>query len=317
MKKNILVILILLLLMEADAASARDSLVVVFWNMENFFDCTDEGGGEADREFSSGGSRHWTGKRFYAKCDAVAKSFMWMGDRYGRMPDVIGLAEIENRGVLVKLLKYTALRKYDYKIIHYDSGDRRGIDVALLYRESVFAPVNITLKTPQYDGRKLATRDILHCRMQLTDRSSIDFIVNHHPSKFGDEGASQGRRNAAMTALKELCDSIGSVNVVAMGDFNDSPEGAAFQLIEGVLINKGIELHSKGEGTIRYEGMWELIDMFLTGPEIDAEMEICRIPFHIVRERKHPGEKPFRTYSGPRYIGGISDHFPIVLKIFH
>ena len=127
---------------------ARDSLVGVFWNMENFFDYTDQGGGEADKEFSSGGSRHWTGKRFYAKCDAVAKSFMWMGDRYGRMPDVIGLAEIENRGVLVKLLKNTLLRKYDYKIIHYDSGDRRGIDVALLYRESVMTPVDITLKTP-------------------------------------------------------------------------------------------------------------------------------------------------------------------------
>ena len=101
---------------------AQDSLVVVFWNMENFFDYKDEGKGEADREFSSGGSRHWTGKRFYAKCDAVAKSFMWMGDRYGRMPDIIGLAEVENRGVLIKLLKYTILRKYDYKLSCPKSG---------------------------------------------------------------------------------------------------------------------------------------------------------------------------------------------------
>lgn len=314
--KRLSFILIFILAMQIHCI-ARDSLVVVFWNMENFFDYTDDGVGEADREFSSGGSRHWTRKRFYAKCDAVAKSIMWMGDRYGRMPDVIGMAEIENSGVLVKLLKYTVLRKYDYKIIHYDSGDRRGIDVAFLYRESVLTPVNITLKTPQYDGCKLATRDILHSRMQLTDGSNIDFIVNHHPSKFGGDGASQGRRNAAMTALRELCDSIGNVNVVAMGDFNDSPQGAAFQLIDDCLVNKGRELHCKGEGTIRYEGKWELIDMFLTGSGVEAEMEICRMPFHIVRERKHPGEKPFRTYSGPRYIGGISDHFPIVLKIFH
>ena len=295
---------------------ARDSLVVVFWNMENFFDYMDGGVTEADKEFSAGGSRHWTGKRFYAKCDAVAKSFMWMGDRYGRMPDVIGLAEVENKGVLVKLLKYTVLRKYDYKIIHYDSGDRRGIDVALLYRESVMAPISMTLKTPQYEGQKLSTRDILHSRMRLSGGRSIDFIVNHHPSKFGGEGASVGRRNVAMMALKELCDSIGSINIVAMGDFNDSPEGAAFQLIEGVLDNKGVELHRSGEGTIRYEGKWELIDMFLTGPGVESEMEICRMPFHLVREKKHPGLKPFRTYSGPRYIGGISDHLPIVLKIY-
>ena len=297
--------------------AAGDSLVVVFWNMENFFDYKDEGGGEADREFSSGGSRRWTSSRFYAKCDAVAKSFMWMGDRYGRMPDMIGLAEIENRGVLIKLLKHTILRKYDYKVVHYDSGDRRGIDVALLYRESVMSPVNITLKTPEYDGRKLSTRDILHSRMLLRDGRNIDFIVNHHPSKFGGEGASEGRRNAAMKALRELCDSIGSVNIVAMGDFNDTPDAVAFELMDGCLVNEAMELHRKGEGTIRYEGKWELIDMFLTGPDMDAEMEICRMPFHIVRERKHPGDKPFRTYSGPRYIGGISDHFPIVLKIFH
>ena len=179
------------------------------------------------------------------------------------------------------------------------------------------SPVCITLKTPHYGGKKLSTRDILHSRMRLPDGSNIDFIVNHHPSKFGGESASEDRRNAAMTALKELCDSIGNVNVVAMGDFNDSPEGAAFQLVDSCLVNKGMELYRKGEGTIRYEGKWELIDMFLTGPGVDAEMEICRMPFHIVRERKHPGEKPFRTYSGPKYIGGISDHFPIVLKIFY
>lgn len=296
--------------------SAQDSLVVVFWNMENFFDYTDQGGGESDTEFSSGGSRRWTRKRFYTKCDAVAKSILWMGDRYCRMPDVVGFAEIENREVLYKLLKYTLLRKYNYKIIHYDSGDRRGIDVALMYRESVMTPVCVSLKTPRYDGQMLSTRDILHSRMLLRDGSMIDFIVNHHPSKFGGEGASEGRRNAAMSALKELCDSTGTADVVAMGDFNDTPDGDAFRLIEGYLNNKGMELHRNGEGTIRYEGRWELIDMFLTGSEINSEMEICRMPFHIVREKKHPGEKPFRTYSGPRYIGGISDHFPIVLKIF-
>ena len=297
---------------------AKDSLVVVFWNIENFFDYTYNGGGESDKEFSSTGNRHWSKKRFYAKCDAIAKSIMWMGDRYGRMPDLIGLAEVENKGVLIKLLKYTVLRKYDYSIIHYDSGDRRGIDVAFLYRKSVMNPLCITLKTPEYDGRKLPTRDILHVRMHLSyGREVIDFIVNHHPSKFGGESISEERRNAAMTTLKMLCDSIGNQNIVAMGDFNDNPEGPAFEIIESSLTNKGLEFHKRGEGTIRYEGRWDLIDMFLIGSGLDSisEMYICRMPFHIVRENKHPGERPFRTYSGPRYIGGISDHLPIVLKI--
>lgn len=95
--------------MEEYCRSVSDSLVVVFWNLENFFDHVDQGTGESDKEFSSYGSRHWSRKKFQTKCDAVAKSIMWMGDRYGRMPDLIGLAEIENKGVLTKLLRTTVL----------------------------------------------------------------------------------------------------------------------------------------------------------------------------------------------------------------
>jgi endonuclease/exonuclease/phosphatase family metal-dependent hydrolase len=242
---------------------------------------------------------------------------MWMGDRYGRMPDLIGLAEIENRGVLTKLLRTTVLRKHDYGIVHHDSGDRRGIDVAILYRKSVMRLESESLKTPEMDGQKLATRDILHARMCLADSSSLDFIVNHHPSKYGGEKESEGRRGAAMTALKELCDSIGSGNVIAMGDFNDTPDSSPFSIIDTVLVNKAGPLHEKGEGTIRYEGKWDLIDMFLVSPRLDSctRMEISRIPFLMKWERKHPGWKPFRTYSGPRYIGGVSDHCPVVLTI--
>ena len=98
---------------------------MVFWNVENFFDHVDGGTGESDNEFSSAGSRRWTARRFYEKCDAVAKSLLWIGEKYGRMPDVIGLAEVENKGVLVKLLNATLLRKYDYTIVHHESGDRR------------------------------------------------------------------------------------------------------------------------------------------------------------------------------------------------
>lgn len=298
-------------------AQCQDPILVMFWNVENFYDHTDGGGGDSDREFSSGGSRHWTRKRFQAKCDAIAKSIMWIGDRYGRMPDMIGLAEVENRGVLEKLLRYTLLRKYDYDIIHYDSGDRRGIDVAVLYRKSSMHPESVTVITPEYQGSRLPTRDMLHTQMRLADGSAIDFIINHHPSKFGGESVSAGRREAAMQALRHLCDSLGNDRIVAMGDFNDTPDGPAFRIADGALVNKGMPLHLDGEGTIRYEGRWDLIDMFLVGSAIDplSEMEICRIPFLMVRERKHPGEKPLRTYSGPEYTGGVSDHCPIILKI--
>ena len=301
-------------------AQERDSVLTVFWNVENFFDYTDQGNGESDKEFSSMGARHWTKKKFYRKCDAIAKTILWMGDIYGRMPDIIGFAEIENRGVLKKLLESTFLRKYDYGIVHYDSPDRRGIDVALIYRKSVFRKISCSLRVPEYEGIGLQTRDILHVQMEMLSegKDTLNFIVNHHPSKFGGEKESEGRRNAAMIALKEMCDSIGNEPVIAMGDFNDSPDGPAFGIIEGTLVNKGKELYEKGEGSIRYEGRWDLIDMFLVSGTIaeNTHMEICRIPFLMTWEKKHPGEKPLRTYSGPRYIGGVSDHCPVILWYF-
>ena len=122
-----------------------------------------------------------------------------------------------------------------------------------------------------------------------------------------------------MMALKDLADSLGNENIIAMGDFNDTPDAVSFRVIDGTLVNLGADLHERGEGTIRYEGKWDLIDMFMVSPSLSerVEMEVCRVPFLMTWERKHAGEKPLRTYSGPRYIGGVSDHCPIILKIYH
>lgn len=306
---------------QCTAAQNEGSLLTVFWNLENFFDYTDGGQGSSDKDFSSYGERRWTKARFFTKCDAIAKSLLWMADEYGRMPDVIGLAEIENRGVLTRLLSSTLLRKYDYNILHFDSGDRRRIDCALIYRRSSFSCVGYTLKTPVLDGEKLPTRDILQAEMLSHDGHILEFIVNHHPSKFGGSRESEGRRGAAMRSLRCLCDSLmrfsRTEGIIAMGDFNDTPDSPAFDIIEEILVNKGRPLHDGGEGSIRYEGKWDLIDMFLVSPELDGRcrMEVCRIPFLMMEDSRHPGEKPFRTYSGPRYIGGVSDHCPIVLVL--
>ena len=301
-------------------AQEKDSLLVMFWNVENFFDYIDQGTGESDREFSSFGGRHWTKSRFHSKCDVIAKSIFWICSEYGRMPDVIGLAEVENRGVLTRLLNYTLLRKYDYAIVHKESGDRRGIDVALLYRKSSMNLVSKSFRTPVYQGSALPSRDILHAGMKLNDGRHLEFIVNHHPSKYGGEKESEGRRTAAMTALKDLCDSLSVCdrgNIVAMGDFNDTPDGSQFEAVADILDNKGMSLHEKHKGTIRYKGRWELIDFFLTSHGLTAEeMEVVRIPFLMTYDKRYPGEKPLRTYSGPRYLGGVSDHCPIVMKVY-
>ena len=151
----------------AMAAHQADTLDVLFWNLENFFDYRDQGTSESDAEFSGRGLRHWTKKRFLTKCNAVAKTLLWTAGQTGRMPDVVAVAEVENRFVLKQLLRETALRKQPWGIAHYESPDHRGIDVGLLWRTDrwdtvctrachVFGP----------DGAVLPTRDILLVQLQ-------------------------------------------------------------------------------------------------------------------------------------------------------
>lgn len=314
--------MILILICSGFLCAAQDEKLVVFWNLENFFDYVDGGEGESDREWSSTGSRRWTKTRFYTKCDAIAKTMFWIGEKYGRMPDVIGVAEVENSGVLYKLLSSSLLRKYDYKVVHYDSHDRRGIDVAVLYRSSVYRKVSSSVTVPEYDGQKLSTRDILQVCLESVDGERINVLVNHHPSKYGGSQASESRRDAAMTAMRNLCDSLAvadsGIPVIAMGDFNDTPDGEQFRMLDGVLVNKADSLFRAGQGTIRFEGKWDLIDMFMVSGSISEKsaMEILQVPFLMTYEKKYPGLKPLRTYSGPRYIGGVSDHCPIVLTVY-
>ena len=322
MMRRMIFVLILSAAWTVANSQEKDQVLTVFWNLENFFDYQDDGTSGSDGEFSPQGSRRWTAKKFYYKCDLVAKSLFWIGDRYGRLPDVIGLAEVENITVLKRLLSSTILRKYDYRIIHRDSPDKRGIDVALLYRRSIFNLVDTSFFTPTFNDEKMATRDILHARLRHSSNGVIyDFIVNHHPSKFGGSKESIDKRTAAMRTLCYICDSLTAEStesyggIVSMGDFNDTPDGSQFSILEERLENTCDKLFEKGEGTIRFEGKWDLIDMFWVSESIYAgsNTEILRIPFLMTRERKHPGEKPLRTYSGPRYLGGVSDHCPISL----
>lgn len=313
-------VLLVAALYPGKCCQSEDSVIIVFWNLENFFDYSDDGNGESDKEFSPSGNRHWTRKRFYSKCDAISKSLLWMKDRYGRMPDIIGFAEVENKKVLCNLLDDTLLRKYDYGIVHYESHDRRGIDVAMLYRKSFFSLISSSVRRPEFEGSKLNTRDIL--QVCLTDRKGdeINFMVNHHPSRYGGSFKSEERRNASISLLKQMCDSVMNINdapIVVMGDFNDTPDAERFSMLDGILVNKAVPHFKRHEGTIRFKGNWELIDMFMVTQDIEcnSHMDILKIPFLMTYDRVYPGEKPLRTYTGPRYSGGVSDHCPIVLLI--
>ncbi|MDD7088998.1 MAG: hypothetical protein PUI54_05510 [Bacteroidales bacterium] len=313
MRRKIFITLLIAFLPVMAEGMEKDSLLVMFWNLENMFDSRVDSA--SDAEFSAEGKRHWSGGKFQAKCNAISKAIFWIADEKGRMPDVIGVAEVENRYVLWRLVNSTLLRKYEYKIVHFDSPDPRGIDVGLLYLPS---SLELLRSLPlRVGGEEFRTRDILQAEFEIF-KDTIAILVNHHPSKYGG-AASSPRRIAAMRVLAEAADSLeraGIMNIIAMGDFNDTPENPAFRLLDGILINLAVPLAEKGEGTIRFNGKWDMIDMFMVSENFgDARMEILHIPFLSARDNAHSGEKPLRTFSGPRYLGGVSDHCPILLNI--
>ena len=280
------------------AYSQQDSLVVLFWNVENFFDYRSENK-----------PQYWTKRRFQAKCDAVAKTMLRVADRYGRLPDAVGFAEVENAFVLRQLLSETALRKLDYRIVHYESPDHRGIDCALLCRRSTLplrgsAPKHV----PDSAGGVMATRDIL-----LAEFDSLAILVNHHPSQLGGKA---DRREQAFARLRALTDSLhaaGQPRTLAVGDFNEDRWGENRR--SGPANDERVERN--GKGTIKYNGKWEKIDGGFAEGFLRVREEVFDDPVLLEADKAFGGEKPRRTFVGPRYTGGVSDHLPSVFIVYY
>ena len=268
------------------ATSGEPDFLCMFWNVENFFEAR---------------------PHFKDKCNGIAKSFMLAADEFGGMPDLIGLAEVENRRVVQKLVSRTGLRRADYGIVHYDSPDRRGIDCALLYRRSRFRlVVSKPCHLPDSTGRPLPTRDILLAVLVPSEAAPVAILVNHHPSKVGK--GSDVRRELAMARLMALRDSLlaeGISRIIAVGDFNDE-----------VVPAPGVTpAYPAGSGTIKFQGRWEKIDGCPVLEGLEAREHIFAPPHLSTRDTRFSGTKPLRTFSGPRYLGGLSDHYPIILEL--
>ena len=284
------------------------SSVLFFWNLENFFDPFDDPA-TLDDEFTARGERHWTWKRFGHKANGIAKTIL-AASEYGAPPDICAFAEVENRFVLRRLRDSTPLEKLDYEIIHRDSPDPRGIDVALLYRKSRFKPLRVeALKVSD----EFASRDILYVKGVL-GADTVHIFVNHWPSKRGGAAVSGPKRAAAAARLSASCDSIRSASpwqrIIALGDFNDTPENISLP-----LHNLAAPLAARGEGTIKYRGNREMIDQCFVSDSSGCTMHIFKPLFLVEPDPAFTGDKPRRTYVGPRHNGGLSDHLPIILKI--
>jgi len=213
-------------------------------------------------------------------------------------------------------------------IIHRNSPDERGIDVALLYRKKYFRPLEYKFYEVKLEGERRNTRLILYTKGVLEDLDTLHIFVNHWPSKFGGEKKSYPNREAASNTLLRVCDSIFErnerSNIILTGDFNDTPSSRLF-LPFIKFQNMAAPFEQRGEGTIKYKGKWEMIDMFFISQNLlnqkepvacstDA-MEIMGIPFLLEKDPLYLGLRPRRCYTGPRYIGGVSDHLPVMLRI--
>ena len=285
----LLTLLLCLMPSAAGASSPEDSLTVVFWNVENFFDY-----------HSSSRPQGWNRKRFEEKCNGIAKTIFDIADSFGSLPDVIGLAEIENRYVLSSLLSRTLLRKAGYSILHFESPDHRGIDCALLYRKSRLALLNCEPKhLYSSDSSIVRTRDILLARF-----GNFSVLVNHHPSKLGS--GKDNLRSIAFKRMESIADSLlrqGSGGVLCIGDFNDE-------------LWKDKEELPDYHGTIKFNSNWEKIDGYFCFGQMEVRENVFDAGYLMEKDKKWGGLKPRRTFVGPRYNAGISDHLPIVLKVY-
>ena len=285
-----------------------EPLKVVSYNVENLFHpAHDSVAGEPkeDLEWTAEGERHWSYTRYYRKEENIARVLTNIGEWEG--VDAIGLEEVEN-ALVVKRLCYT-LRRGEYDFVHHESPDKRGIDVAFVYKKSrIDTLVTKAIKVES----SLVTRDILYVRARVDKRDTVHFFVCHLPSQRGGVAESEWKRKAAKEVLQRAVDSVYAVHkdakIIVMGDMNSEPKDD----LNG-LINKMIGLEG---GTHKFQGRWTCLDQFYVSPAIDSisEAAIYDAEWIMETDEKYLGLKPKRTYNGYRYQNGYSDHLPIVLK---
>jgi hypothetical protein len=314
------------------AEEEKPSVRIMFYNVENLFDIHDDTLTD-DNEFLPKGTRRWNYTRYSAKINSIYKTIIAAGD--WSPPEIITLCETENRKVIKDLVIGTNLNKYDYEIIHEDSPDPRGIDVCLIYRKDIVELVYFDYfhDTDTVENDFL-TRDVLYAKCLIMG-DTIHLFVNHWPSKRGGVLSGDAKRKEIAGLVKEKTDSINAsgknrAKIIITGDFNVSPGDRVLEIMTGgpgsenSLINLS-ELLSKDCGTYRYRGIWEMPDQSIVSrwllnceDGLYTEPGMLRIfnpDFLFFSDPVYPGLSPFSTWRGYRYLGGFSDHLPLLLDL--
>lgn len=313
-------------------------------NCENLFDTVHDSL-KNDMEFLPESEYHWSRTRYWRKVNHLSQEIIALGELDGyrnkmqdspsamaldvehreydwHLPDLVALCEVENDSAMIALTKRSLLRKAGYEYVMTSSPDERGIDVALMYQPVSFRllqhyPIRIK---PLPNTRP--TRDVLYAKGVLVSDDTLHVFVVHAPSRRGGEQASRPYRLQVASQLVHSVDSIyslqGDAKILVAGDFNDYSDSPALQYLEKhhlINISKDAQGRNGAKGTYRYHGEWRSLDHQLCSPSLAAQKIACEIgdlPFLLEDDEKYGGKKPFRTYLGPRYLGGYSDHLPLV-----
>ncbi|WP_435624156.1 endonuclease [Flagellimonas sp.] len=307
----------------------EDRFTIAFYNLENFFDTKDDPY-ILDDDFTPKGKKKWDESKFRRKTKKLAKTISRIGEGDTSLfPTLVGLAEVENKTVINELLSTKSLKDLGYEYVHFDSPDERGIDTALLYDPkhfSVLESETIPLLVDNEDGERDLTRDILYVYGKLHEEE-VHVFVNHWPSRRdGVDETNPKRIKAAETIIRKL-EQIPdeNPNCIIMGDFNDDPKSESIQRLmdTGRFINPMQSLLSPNSGSANYKGEWSLFDQILLshsflnfekGTHSFKKAKIFAPKFLKEWKGKYKGN-PFRTYTGKKYLGGYSDHFPVYVVL--
>ena len=344
------VILILLIIPLTSCAQGKRSFVIGFYNLENLFD-TYHDEGKNDYEYLPDGANQWTEAKYTKKLHNMASVIRAMKDENKVWHAVLGVSEIENRHVLEDLVSQPEIAEANYQIVHYDGPDRRGVDVALLYRPNLFKVLesksipfdfnsSIAFSLNEEEKAYFRTRDILMVRGMLGNEM-FAFFVAHLPSRIGGKGGdlrSRGGEIMYQESMRLMAEYPG-IKIVAMGDMNDNPTDPSMAVymhgkenIDEVgkedFFSPFVSMLKSGYGSLAYQGEWNIYDIIVVNanlcrgeglkirPIVKKKFygRIFNPPFMTQQEGPYAGT-PFRTFSGGAFIGGYSDHYPTYIVV--
>lgn len=300
------------------------TLTISFWNMENFMDTVDGPGN--DNDFTPTGSYNWNAEKYESKVANLAKVVNEI------QPDILGVAEIENDAVLMDLIQNKSLATANYKFVHYESPDERGIDVALIYNASEVKiiqsePIHVIL--PGND----ATRDILHVTATVKNGDTLHVFVNHWPSRREGQQKSEAKRVVAAQTLKTFMEAHMTRidRCVILGDFNDDPSDTSIRFVLQAnsvanlgsspnLVDLNTSITETNKGTLKFGNQWNMFDqIIITNPMYTGNtklaykansFQIFSPSWLVQHDAKYEGF-PLRTFGGKKWLNGYSDHFPV------